>query len=94
MKDRNYLRQSLENILEKEIITNELVDKIIGIFEMEYEYTEFESTKSNNTNKESIEKIKELENKIRVYENALCKIHNADFVRVVGDRVEWERINR
>lgn len=92
MKNINYWKQSLENVLEKEEVTDKLVEKIIGISEMEYEYTEFESHKpSGNEINPLYSKIKELENKIRVYENALCKIHKADFVQVVGDRVEWER---
>ena len=45
MKNRNYWKQSLENVLEKEDVTDKLVEKIIGISEMEYEYTEFESHK-------------------------------------------------
>ena len=92
MKNRNYWKQSLENVLEKEDVTDKLVEKIIGISEMEYEYTEFESHKSIEIDINPLDnKIKELENKIRVYENALCKIHKADFVQVVGERVEWER---
>lgn len=92
MKNRNYWKQSLENVLEKEDVTDKLVEKIIGISEMEYEYTEFENHKQSKTDRNPLDnKIKELENKIRVYENALCKIHKADFVQVVGERVEWER---
>ena len=92
MKNRNYWKQSLENVLEKEDVTDKLVEKIIGVSEMEYEYTEFESHKPSGIDVNPLDnKIKELENKIRVYENALCKSHKADFVRVVGDRVEWER---
>jgi hypothetical protein len=92
MKNLEYWKTSLENVLEKEDVTYKLVEKIIGISEMEYEYTEFESHKPNRIEINPLNnKIKELENKIRVYENALCKIHKADFVRVVGERVEWER---
>ena len=92
MKNRNYWKTSLENVLEKEDVTDKLVEKVIGISEMEYEYTEFENHKQSKTDMNPLDnKIKELENKIRVYENALCKIHKADFVKVVGDRVEWER---
>ena len=92
MKNRNYWKTNLENVLEKEDVTDKLVEKIIGISEMEYEYTEFESHNPSAIEINPLDnKIKELENKIRVYENALCKIHKADFVRVVGDRVEWER---
>lgn len=92
MKSINYWKTSLENVLEKEDVTDKLVEKIIGISEIEYEYTEFENHKKSKSDNNSLyNKIKELENKIRVYENALCKIHKADFVQVVGERVEWER---
>ena len=92
MKNINYWKTSLENVLEKEDVTDKLVEKIIGISEMEYEYTEFETHKPSGIDTNPLDsKIKELENKIRVYENALCKIHKADFVQVVGERVEWER---
>lgn len=92
MKNLEYWKTSLSNVLEKEDVTNELVEKIIGISEMEFEYVEFQSHKPNGIEINPLDKkIKELENKVRVYENALCKIHKADFVRVVGERVEWER---
>ena len=92
MKNKEYWRDSLSNVLEKEIVTDRLIEKIIGISEMEYEYTAFESHKPSTKEINPLSnKIKELENKIRVYENALCKIHKSDFVQVVGDRVEWER---
>lgn len=92
MKNLEYWRASLANVLEKEEITDKLVEQLIGIYEMEYEYTEYESHKPSldETNPLDI-KLKELENKIRVYENALCKIYKAESVRVVGERVEWER---
>lgn len=92
MRNLDYWKQSLANVLEKEEITEKLVEQIIGIYEMEYEYTEFESHKQSGFIDNSLDKkIKELENKIRIYENTLCKIYKADYVTIVGNRVEWER---
>jgi hypothetical protein len=95
MKNLEYWKQSLENVLQDEIITDDLVEKIISISEMEYEYTEFESNKSNESEFNPLEnKIKELENKVRIYEIALCDINKADYVHIIGERVEWVRLHR
>lgn len=92
MKNREYWKTSLENVLEEEHVTDKLVETIIAISEMEYEYTSFESHKPSKKDANPLDnKVKELENKIRIYENALCEIHKADYVRIVGEKVEWER---
>lgn len=94
MKNKEYWKQSLENVLQDEVVTDELVEKIISISEMEYEYTEFESIKTSNNSANPLDnKIKELENKVRIYESALCNIHKADYVHIIGERVEWVRIS-
>ena len=93
MNSKEYWRHSLEEVL-SEPVTDELVDRVMSIAEMEYEYTQSESMRKSKEDPNQL-KIKELEKKIRIYENALCVVHKADSVDIVGGRVEWfRRINQ
>jgi len=93
MKNKEYWVQCLGEVLPNQILTEREVENIMNISEMEYEYTGFESHKPSGVDSNPLDsKIKELENKIRIYENALCKVHKADFVNIVGDKVEWTKI--
>lgn len=90
MKNFNYWKQSLEGLLQNEIVTDELVKKIIDISEMEYEYTYLESNKPSKTELNNLNtKIKNLENEILVYKTEFCKVLKVDSVEVIGDRVEF-----
>ena len=90
MKNLNYWKQSLENVLEKEIVTDDLAFKIMRISEMEFEYTESESVKLKTENYNPLdEKVKKLEHDIRVLSDNLSKVLGVDSVEVIGEKVEW-----
>lgn len=89
MSNFDYWKQSLENVLEKENITDSLVKNIISISEMEYEYTQHESVKNENPKDDNAIKIKKLEDEIRIYKQSLCAVLGVDSVDIVGGRVEW-----
>ena len=90
MKNLNYWKQSLENVLENEIVTDDLALKIMRISEMEFEYTESESVKLKTENYNPLdEKVKKLEHDIRVLSDNLSKVLGVDSVEVIGEKVEW-----
>lgn len=88
MKNREYWKTSLCNVLEKEDVTDKLVEKIIGISEMEYEYTEFESHKPSEIDINPLEKtLKKLENDIIILSNYIASVKKVDSVSVENGRV-------
>ena len=90
MKNRKYWKTSLENVLEKENVTDELVEKIIGIFEMEYEYTEFESHKPSTKETNPLtQKVKSLEKEIRILQNYIEKDKKVDSVYVINEKIDF-----
>ncbi len=88
MKNLEYWKQSLCNVLEKEDVTDKLVEKIIGISEMEYEYTEFESHKPSHDEINPLsKKLKSLEDEIRILEEYIAKVKKVDSACVINGRV-------
>ena len=88
MKNLEYWKVSLSNVLEKENITDKLVEKIIGISEMEYEYTEFESHKPSVKEVNPLSsRVKDLEREIRIFQDYICKIKKVDSACINNGRV-------
>ena len=82
MENKEYWKDSLSNVLEKEEITDILVEKIIGISEMEYEYTEFESHKPGKEDNPLKHEVKSLEKQIQIYKDFIAKKFKVDFVNI------------
>lgn len=90
MKNREYWKTSLENVLEKEDVTDKLVEKIIGISEMEYEYTEFESHKPSKEETNPLtQKVKSLEKEIRILQDYIAKDKKVDSVSVINGQIDF-----
>ena len=88
MKNIEYWRDSLSNVLEKEIVTDRLIEKIIGISEMEYEYTSFESHRPSTKETNPLEKtVSRLEKENRVLSEYIAKLKGVDCVSVEDNRV-------
>lgn len=89
MGNKEYWKQSLENILELEEVTNTLVEKIMGVAEMEYEYTEFSAHKSASTENPLQRKFNSIEKEIEIYREFICSKFNVDSVSVTRGKVEF-----
>lgn len=89
MKNKEYWKQSLENVLEVEDITDSLVQKIISISEMEYEYTSHESHKFVETVNPLSKKVKELESQIEIYERFIAYNFKVSSVGIQSGQVKF-----
>jgi len=88
MKNREYWKTSLCNVLEKEDVTDKLVEKIISISEMEYEYTEHQAHSPSKNEINPLEKtLKKLENDIIILSNYIASVKKVDSVSVENGRV-------
>jgi hypothetical protein len=87
MKNFEYWKICLNEVLES--VTDEQVEKIMLISEMEYEATgQSEAHKESTINPLSNE-VEKLNKEIGVLKAVLCKQMKVDSVDVVGNGVEW-----
>jgi len=89
MKNLEYWRTSLENVLEKEEITDKLIEKLIGISEMEYEYTEFESHKPVEYVNPLQQKLDTIEKDNEILKKFIEKQNEVDTVSIENGEVKF-----
>ena len=86
MKNFEYWKESLGEVLPDRLLTTKEVKDIMSVSEMEYEYTEHESHALSEPKIRHIET--ELEKENRVLKDYIAKIKKVDSVNVVGNEVE------
>jgi len=86
MKNFEYWKESLGEVLTGRLLTTKEVKDIMSVSEMEYEYTEHESHAISEPKTRYIETGLEKEN--RILKDYIAKIKKADSVNVVGNEVE------
>lgn len=88
MKNLKYWKSSLANVLVSEDITDKLVNDIINISEMEYEYTEHEAHKGEIENPLQ-NKLNQLQKEIEIYKNHICRTQKVDSVGIEYNGVRY-----
>ena len=86
MKNFEYWKESLGEVLPDRLLTTKEVKDIMNISEMEYEYTTHESHTMSEPKLRSVESPLEKEN--RILKDYISKIKKVDSVNVVGNEVE------
>jgi len=89
MKNIEYWRESLENVLEKEEITDKLIEKLIGISEMEYEYTQFESHKPTEYVNPLQKELNRLKNENVILKSFIEKQNSIDTVSIDNGEIKF-----
>lgn len=86
MKNFEYWKESLGEVLPDRILTDREISNIMSISAMEYEYTEHESHTISEPKTRYVENGLEKEN--RILKDYIATIKKADSVNVVGNEVQ------
>lgn len=91
MKNFEYWKQSLESVLEVEVVTDELTTKIISIRDMEFEYTQSEMIKTTSTPINPLQKeLDEIKRQNQILCDYIAKCKGVDYCSIEGSEIKLE----